>query len=90
MSLKSFVIRQYVNKDDIEHIIGHDVLLYVKTAIKYLALATIFLLVYRIVRLYISPDLASLIFGVAGLLIYVFFVMGIFNNYFDAILITKR
>jgi|GEM_PF-3670244 len=63
MNLKTFVIKQYVsNHDEIEHIIGHDILVYIKTAIKHLAVLTIMLLVYRLVRLYVDQELASLIF----------------------------
>lgn len=89
MNLKTFVIRQYVNHDDIEHIIGHDILVYIKTAIRYLAILMIMFLVYRIVRLYVEPQLVSLIFGVAGLMTYVFFVLRILNDYFDAMLVTR-
>lgn len=62
MNLKTFVIKQYVNHDEIEHIIGHDILVYIKTAIKHLAILTILLLVYRVVRLYIDRETATLIF----------------------------
>ena len=89
MNLKTFVIKQYVNHDEIEHIIGHDILVYIKTAIKHLAILTIMLLVYRLVRLYIDREMASMIFGVAGLMTYAFFVMRILNDYFDAMLITR-
>lgn len=90
MNLKTFVIKQYVNHDEIEHIIGHDILVYIKTAIKHLAILTILLLVYRVVRLYIDRETATLIFWVAGLMTYAFFVMRILNDYFDAMLITKH
>lgn len=66
MNLKTFIIKQYVNHDDIEHIIGHDILIYIKTAIKYLALLAIIFLVYRIVRLYwLDEETIALVFGVA-------------------------
>lgn len=65
MHLKNFIIRQYVNHDDIEHIIGHDILIYIKTAIRYLALLAIMFLVYRIVRVYVDNETVTLIFGVA-------------------------
>lgn len=90
MSLKTFVIKQYVNHDDIEHIIGHDILVYIKTAIKHLAILVILLLIYRLIRLYIDRELASIIFGVAGLMTYAFFVMRILNDYFDAMLVTTN
>ena len=89
MNLKTFVIKQYVNHDEIDHIIGHDILLYIKTVSKHLAILTIMLLVYRLVRLYIDREMASMIFGVAGLMTYAFFVMRILNDYFDAMLITR-
>lgn len=88
MNLRTFVIKQYVNNQDIEHIIGHDILVYIKTAIKHLAILFIMLLVYRLVRLYIDPELATMIFGVGGLMTYAFFVMRVLNDYFDAMLIT--
>lgn len=91
MNLRTFVIRQYVsNHDEIEHVIGHDILVYIKTAIKHLAILLIMLLVYRLVRLYVDPELASLIFGVWGLMTYAFFVMRILNDYFDAMLVTRN
>ncbi len=89
MSLKTFVIKQYVSNHDIEHIIGHDILVYIKTAIKYVAIIVMLLLVYRVVRLYFDPELVSTIFGVAGLTTYALFVMRILNDYFDAMLITS-
>ncbi|MBP6911058.1 hypothetical protein KBC03_05750 [Patescibacteria group bacterium] len=90
MNLKAFVIKQYVNHDEIEHIIGHDILVYIKTAIKHLAILVMLLLIYRVVRLYIDRETATLVFGVAGLMTYAFFVMRILNDYFDAMLITKH
>lgn len=89
MNLKNFIIRQYVNHDSIEHIIGHDILIYIKTSIRYLALLAITFLVYRIVRVYIDTEMVTMIFGVIGLMTYAFFVMRILNDYFDAILITR-
>ncbi len=90
MSLRTFVIKQYVNHDDIEHIIGHDILVYIKTAIKHLAILFIFLLIYRLVRLYVDWEIATMIFGVLGLMTYAFFVMRVLNDYFDAMIITER
>lgn len=91
MNLKHFVIKQYVsNHEEIEHVIGHDILVYIKTAIKHLAILVILLLVYRIVRLYVEPEMVSLLFGVAGLMTYAFFVMRILNDYFDAMLVTRN
>ncbi len=89
MNLKNFIIRQYVNHDQVEHIIGHDILIYIKTSIKYLALLAITFLVYRIVRVYINTEMITMIFGVIGLMTYAFFVMRILNDYFDAILVTR-
>lgn len=92
--LRTILIKKYVNAKDIQWIIGHSPVVYLKEAIIMIVfLFLLFVIKAVLVQFYFSPELEpsylKRIFGIVGVLLFLKWMFDFLNLYLDCLILSK-
>ncbi|PZM86889.1 MAG: hypothetical protein DLD55_04235 [candidate division SR1 bacterium] len=87
--LRNALIKKYVNTKDIQRIIGHSSVVYIKKAIIMIVLLFLVYVVFALLNKTSPADYWKWIFGVIGLGLFVKWMIDFLNDYLDCLILSQ-
>lgn len=87
--LRNTLIKKYVNTKDIQRVIGHSSVVYLKRAIVMVVLLFLVYVIFALLNKTSTADYWKRIFGVIGLGIFVKWVIDFLNAYLDCLILSQ-
>lgn len=87
--LRNALIKKYVNTKDIQRVIGHSSVVYVKRAVVMVVLLFLVYVIFAVLNKTSPADYWKRIFGIIGLVLFVKWLIDFLNDYLDCLVLSQ-